>query len=147
MTTVHRAIRQVGISLARAEHALLVIALILTAVTAGIGLTQLANPESYLAARGFTVTYEWRPIQQWGAIMLALALATVTAIPGGRRTLALALCGQSLIWTAWGFSLIQASARLGTVPSGAIVYTGLSWALMIFAAYYWLTRKKGPVLA
>lgn len=78
--------------------------------------------------------------------MLALALATVTAIPGGRRTLALSLGAQSLIWTAWGFALIQASARLGTAPSGAIAYTGLSWALMILAAYYLFSRKKGPVL-
>lgn len=124
---------------------LLGVVVVLTFIAGGIGLTMLWVPESYSASRAFSVAFDQGPpVHVWGASLLAIAACTLIAIPGGRRgVLAVAIGGQSIVWSLWGLALI-AGVRNGA-PSGAIVYTGVSWVCMFLATYYWLTRDAGKV--
>jgi hypothetical protein len=90
----------------------------------------------------FRVALDLFPAHVWGGILVALGCMTLVALRGDRPTLAATIGGQVIVWAAWGVCLIVAAWGGKGVPSGAIVYTVLTWVCFVLAAYYWQTRDR-----
>lgn len=131
-----------GHRLAQAEHVVDALVVILSVIAFGVGLSMLWVPQAYAASNAFRVAIDFAPAQVWGGFLVALGGMTVVALRGDRLTLAATIGGQVIVWALWGICLIAAAWTGRGVPSGAIVYTGLTWACFILATYYWQTRDR-----
>ena len=141
-TLAHRA----GTRLARAEHVLDAVVVLLSVGAGGVGLSMLWVPQAYQVP-SLRVAIDLFPAHVWGGVLLALAVSTIVALRGDRQTLAACIGGQTVTWSLWGICLIIAVKTNNGVPSGAIIYTALSWVCFVLAAYYWQTRDRGLVHA
>lgn len=131
-----------GRRLARAEHVLEAVVVLLSVGAGGVGLSMLAIPQAYQVP-SLRVALDLLPTHVWGGSLLAIAFGTLVALRGDRLTIAATVGAQTLVWSAWGICLIIAVKTENGVPSGAIIYTVLSWVCFVLSAYYWQTRDRG----
>lgn len=127
--------------LERADHTITGTVILLSIGSAGVGLSMLWVPGAY-RVNSFKVALDWFPPHVWGGALLAIALCTLVALRGDRQTIAGTVAGQGTVWALWGLALVI-GVRDG-VPSGAIIYTAISWICLVLAAHYWLSRKAHP---
>ena len=130
-----------GHRLARAEHVIEAIVVILSVGAGGVGLSMLWVPSAYRVP-SLRVALDLFPAHVWGGALLAIAVATIVALRGDRLTISATLGAQTVVWSLWGVCLIVAVKTENGVPSGAIIYTALSWVCFVLAAYYWQTRER-----
>lgn len=136
---VSNIVRRVGVRLSEAEHVVDAVVVLLSTGAGGVGLSMLWVPEAY-GVPSFRKALELFPPHVWGGALFAIAACTLVALRGDRLTLAATLGGQVIIWAVWGICLIR-GVREG-VPSGAIIYTCLTWVCFVLATYYWQTRDR-----
>lgn len=130
-----------GHRLARAEHVVEAVVVLLSVGAGGVGLSLLWKPSLYQVP-SLRVALDLFPAHVWGGFLLVLAGMTLVALRGDRTTIAATMGGQTVAWSLWGICLIVAVKTENGVPSGAIIYTVLSWVCFVLAAYYWQTRER-----